>query len=81
MGRNAKKEENRQIFRTLALITQLGISMLVPVFLCVWFGTFLKKRFSFDIVLLLLILGILAGCRNCYRLLSDVVKGDRSERK
>ena len=72
---------NRQIFQTLALTTQLGISMLVPILLCLWLGHFLNTRFSFDITLLLLILGILAGCRNCYKLLSGFLKESDSNKE
>ena len=74
-------KDNRQIFQTLALITQLGVSMLVPILLCLWLGQFLNRRFSFDITLLLLILGILAGCRNCYKLLSGVLKNGDSDKE
>lgn len=74
-------KDNRQIFRTLALITQLGISMLAPILLCLWLGQFLNARFSFDLTLLLLILGILAGCRNCFKLLSGVLKNDDPDKE
>lgn len=28
----------KSVYRTFALITQLGISMIVPILLCVWVG-------------------------------------------
>lgn len=63
--------KNKEMIRTLALITQLGLSMLTPVLLCVLLGLFLQKQFGLDGMLPLIILGILAGCRSCWRLLKQ----------
>lgn len=57
---------NKDVFRNITLITQLGIQMLTPIFLCVALGVFLDKRFSTCFTLPLMILGILAGGRNTY---------------
>jgi len=59
---------NREVFRNITLITQLGIHMLTPIFLCVAIGVFLDNRFSTYFTLPLLIIGILAGGRNTYML-------------
>lgn len=64
----------KSVFRTMSLITQLGISILVPIFLCVFLGKFLGERFELPIFVPLLILGILAGCRNAYILVIGFVK-------
>ena len=69
---NFKKDENRNI----AKITQIGISMLAPVILCVFIGTWLDERFGWHTVLPLLILGILAGCRNTWMLVKELVPKD-----
>lgn len=60
----------------LALISQIGISMLVPVLLCVWLGSALESRLGLDLMIWLLLLGFLAGCRNCYLLLKRYVSED-----
>ena len=70
----------KEIIQSLALVTQLGISMLAPVILCVFAGSWLDGRYGFRTVLPLLILGILAGVRNCYLLLKPLMKG-KEERK
>lgn len=56
----------KSVFQTMALITQLGISILAPVFLCVYLGSFLDTRFGWSTFVPLLILGILSGVRNAY---------------
>ena len=70
----------KEIMQNLAFITQLGISMLAPVILCVFVGNWLDGRYGFHTVLPLLILGILAGVRNCYLLLKPLIKG-KEEKK
>ena len=61
--------------RMLALITQLGISMLTCIFLCMIAGKFLAERLHADwIFLVFLILGILAGFRSCYTIILRFIK-------
>ncbi len=62
------------VFRTLALITQLGLSVLTPIFLCVFLGDYLGKRFDIPIFIPMLILGILAGGRNAIVLAKETNK-------
>ena len=56
----------KSVYKTFALITQLGISMIVPVFLCTFAGVFLEEKFSIPATIPLIILGVLAGARNVY---------------
>lgn len=67
---------NKSVFRNIALITQLGIHMLTPVFLCVAAGVYIDNKFSTYFTLPLLIVGILAGARNAYRLAVASTKQD-----
>ena len=60
-----------EIFKNLALITQLGLSMMVPIFLCVGIGVLIDNRFGTWFVIPLLVLGILAGYRNTYMIVRD----------
>lgn len=69
----------KEVIRTLALITQVGISMLAPVLLCILLGIFVQKQFSIDLMLLWIILGILAGCRNSWKLLAQVQRSDKDK--
>lgn len=56
----------KSVYKTFTLITQLGISMIVPVFLCTWLGVYLEEKYSVPVTIPLIILGILAGGRNIY---------------
>ena len=59
---------NRNVYRALAMITQFGINMLVPIFLCSFVGMFLDRKFdnSFWTVILFFV-GALAGFTNVFR--------------
>ena len=54
------------VFRTFALISQLGISILAPILLCTFLGSWLEKKISFPVFIPLVIIGVLAGVRNAY---------------
>lgn len=58
----------RSVYKTFALITQLGISMIVPILMCTLLGRYLQEKFSLPLFIPLVILGILAGGRNVYYL-------------
>ena len=69
----------KEVMQNLAMITQLGISMLAPIILCVFAGHWLDERFGFHSVTVLLLFGMAAGIRNCYLILKQLVpkKGER----
>lgn len=62
---------NPKVVKTMALITQVGISMLCPILMMLWLGVWLEERFDIPFVLLFLLLGIAAGFRNCYILIKN----------
>lgn len=62
-----------EMFKNLALISQLGISMMVPVFVGVGIGLFIDKHFNTMFSVLGLILGIIAGYRNTYLIVKDTM--------
>ncbi len=74
--------KNRSIYKALAMVTQFGINMMVPIVLCVvigikadeWLGT------SF-IVIIMFFLGAAAGFRNIYILSKDIYGDDKGRRK
>lgn len=71
---------NKEVMQNLAMITQLGISMLAPVVLCVFIGYWLDNRYGLSTVIPMLILGIAAGVRNCYLLLKQLIQ-EKGEKK
>lgn len=54
------------VFKTWALVLQLGISMVVPIFLLIAFAYFVKSYFHIDLMLVAIIFGVLVGIRNVY---------------
>ena len=81
MGRN--KKYKKSVYQSLAVITQFGINMLVPIFLCSFAGMFLDRKLgtAFWFVLLFFV-GALAGFRNIFILAKKIYEGDdKSENK
>lgn len=66
----------KSVYKALAMISQVGIAMLVPIFLCCMLGLFLEDRFSLPAFIPLFFLGALAGMRNVYVMLSAIYKED-----
>lgn len=58
----------KDIAKALALLTQIGISMFVPIFMCVIIGAFLDKITNLSPLFLIIfvILGIGAAFRTIY---------------
>ena len=67
-------KHKKSVIATLSLISQLGVSMIVPVFLCIFIGRKLNLTIPF------IILGILAGIRNVYALVKHAMDTMNSEK-
>lgn len=65
---------NNSVWRTMALVTQLGISILSPVILCVYAGYFLDKKFGWHTLIPLMLLGLAAGVRSAYVLAKNAIR-------
>lgn len=75
------KKNRNEIVRSLAMVTQLGISMLAPVVLCAFVGTWLDDQFGWSVTAVLLVLGVLAGARNTWILVKQVQQSDSKGRQ
>ena len=60
-----------EVFKSWTLVLQLGISIMVPVFLMIVLAYIIRDYLKIDIMLLFVILGILAGVRNVYVILKN----------
>ena len=59
--------KKNKVFQTLTLVSQFGITMLVPILLCTLIGVYIGEKFSIPIITVpLFMLGALAGFRNIY---------------
>ncbi len=57
----------REIMKALSMLTQIGIAMFVPIFLCILFGNFLDE--SFDTGILFLVIFTVLGVGSAFRTL------------
>ena len=56
-GEEVLMKPDKHVMQNLAMITQVGISMLAPIVLCVWAGVWLDEHFGWSTTVVLLILG------------------------
>ncbi|MFI3176265.1 MAG: AtpZ/AtpI family protein [Eubacteriales bacterium] len=55
----------KKVYHSLALITQFGINMLVPIFLCSFLGMYIDRKLETGcFMIILFFVGSLAGFRN-----------------
>ena len=66
-------------FENLVLISQLGLNVLTAVFLCVAAGVWADRQFGTSLTLPLLILGILAGGLNAYKMARRTIEREQEE--
>lgn len=73
-----KKPYSRSVYRALSLVTQFGISMLVPIGLMTAIGIWLDSRFGCRFMtVILFFLGAVSGGRNVYRLARGVYEPEK----
>ena len=54
----------KSVYTTLAMISQVGISMVVPILLCTYAGVWLEEKFDSPGTVIMIVVGGLAGVRN-----------------
>jgi hypothetical protein len=74
-------KDNKSVAKSLTMISQVGISMLVPIFLCCMLGLLLENKLGWPVFIPLFILGALAGMRNVYVMISAIYKEDDKKKK
>lgn len=81
--RNRKKQKERQeTFRMLSLISQFGINMLVPIFLCFFLGMYIDKKLGTSYwIIIFFFIGAIAGFRNVYIFAVKNIKDSNSRQK
>lgn len=73
---------SKNVFRSMAMVTQFGINMIVPIFMCSFAGMWLDEKFgtSFWMVFLFFV-GALAGGRNVWVFARKIYTRTESGRK
>ncbi len=80
-SKNRKRQKERQTtIRMLTLITQFGINMLVPIFLCFFIGCYLDNKMGTSyLMIIFFFIGALAGFRNIYIFARRMTKDDEED--
>lgn len=66
----------KSVFRSLTLVTQLGFSVITPIFLCVWFGYSIDRHLGLNTIVIFLIIGTMAGGKCAYEMVKRVLKAE-----
>lgn len=82
-SKNRKRQKERQsTLRMLTLITQFGINMLVPIFLCFFIGYYLDQKLGTSyLMIVFFFIGALAGFRNIYIFARRMTKDNEEDAK
>lgn len=77
------REELNKIVKNLALITQLGLSFIMPTLLCVWLSWYLnmKKGVGLWIYIPGFILGLGSSFMTAYKFYLSVIAKEKKEKK
>lgn len=72
-----KAKYDKSVFQSLALISQFGINMLVPIGLMLWLGLWLDKKFGTSwLVIPCFFVGAIAGSQNIYKMVRGLIEKD-----
>ncbi|MBO5094909.1 MAG: AtpZ/AtpI family protein [Lachnospiraceae bacterium] len=67
----------KTVYQALATISQFGINMLVPIFLCSFVGIFLDKKLGTSYFMIIFFFaGALAGLRNVFLLARKIYEDE-----
>ena len=75
-----KRKVDKSVFRSLTLISQFGINMIVPVVLCMFLGIFLDTKLGTGYwAVILFFVGALAGFNSVYKMAKRIY-GDKGSK-
>lgn len=69
----------KSVFRSLAMVTQLGLCVITPVLFCVFIGYQVDHRFGTGFMMPLLILGVLGGGRGAWQMAKRTLLEEQKE--
>lgn len=72
----------KSVMRNMMMITQLGLSVMVPVFVCILAGSWIDRHAGTNLTIFLMFLGFLSGGWNGYKVAMTALKmNEREEEK
>ena len=73
---------NKNVYHALMMISQFGINMLVPIFICSFAGMFLDRKFGTSYwTVALFFVGALAGFTNVFRFAKKIYETPAQTRR
>lgn len=68
---NLSKKKNKNMYKNLVFITQVGLSIIAPILLGVYLGDLLDKKLNKDMIfkLIFILIGAGAGFLNLFKLI------------
>lgn len=81
-GRKNNSKYDRSVYRSVILITQFGINMLVPIGMMSALGIWLDGRYHTSFwTIVLFFVGAIAGAQNIYRMARKIYEEDDGEER
>jgi len=73
---------SKNVYRSMTMITQFGINMIVPIAMCTFIGIFLDEKFGTSYwTVLLFFVGAMAGFRNIFHFARKIYAKTDTKRK
>lgn len=69
-----RQSDDHEVIRSLVLVLQVGISMLVPIAICFSAGYLIDRHFGTKWIFAFIVLGILSAYRATYLLIKSHIK-------
>lgn len=69
----------KSVLRSLTMVTQLGFSVLTPIFLCLWIGYLIDQYTGWKTIVIFLIIGTISGGKCAYDMVKKVLKAEEKE--
>lgn len=75
-----RKEDDRVVFQSLAMVTQFGLNMIVPICVMSAVGVWLDKKLGTSyLTILFFAVGAIAGGQNVYRMAKRMYSGAQED--
>ena len=71
----------KSVMRNMMMVTQFGLSVMVPVFVCILAGSWIDRHAGTNLTIFLMFLGFLAGGWNGYKVAMTTLKMNEQEEK
>lgn len=74
-----KNGYKKSVYRTLAMITQIGVSMLTPILVFTFLGAWIDEKFHTTWFPVLVIIGIAGGFQSVYTLTKHINEDEEDQ--